>query len=120
MMLKKKLRNNTTLIRTAILGGLSPLAGMSVLYISMIKDATIEENKLFYRIFVKDHDVNESPDQRCAWPLTSKTIEFVLPIKLWTRFWSLISASVAYSFQYVAEVSPYLGAMAALITAQRS
>jgi hypothetical protein len=44
-------------------------------------------------------------------PLTSKTIELVLPIKLLTRFMSLISASEAYRFQYVADVSPYLGAL---------
>ena len=47
-MLRPKLRNNTILMRTAILGGLSPLAGVRFLYISMMNDATMEENKLFW------------------------------------------------------------------------
>jgi hypothetical protein len=58
MMLRKKLRNKTTLMRTAMLGGLPPPEGMSVLYISMMNDATMEENKLFCKIVVREHDVN--------------------------------------------------------------
>jgi hypothetical protein len=76
----------------------------------MINDATMEENKLFCTVLVGDHDLN----QGCAPPLTKKTIELVLPIKPSTRFLSLISASDPYSFQYEADVSPYLGALIAL------
>jgi hypothetical protein len=43
------------------------------------------------------------------------TIELVLPIKLWTKFLSLIWASDPYNFQYEEEVSPYL-LVGALIT----
>jgi hypothetical protein len=35
-------------------------------------------------------------------------MEFVSPVKLSTYFLSLICASDSYSFQYVADVSPYL------------
>jgi hypothetical protein len=49
-------------------------------------------------------------NQRCESPLTRITIELVLPFKLSTRLLSLIFASDPYSFQYVADVSPYLGA----------
>ena len=75
----------------------------------MINDATTEENKLFCEIVVRTHDVDAN--QRCELPLTRKTIELVFPIKLSTRFLLLISASDLYSFQYVEDVSPYLGAM---------
>ena len=56
-MLRKKLRNNTILIRTVILEGPFPLAGLSVLYISMMNDATMEENKLFCKLIVRDRTV---------------------------------------------------------------
>jgi hypothetical protein len=57
-MLRRKQRNNTILMRTAILGGLSPLAGVRFLYISMMNDATMEENKLFCEVVVRDRNVN--------------------------------------------------------------
>jgi hypothetical protein len=57
-MLRRKLRNNTILMRTAILGGLSPLVGVRFLYISMMNDATMEENKLFCEVLVRNHDLN--------------------------------------------------------------
>ena len=44
MILRKKLRNSTILMRRAVLGGLEV---WRILYISMINDATMEENKLF-------------------------------------------------------------------------
>ena len=60
-MLRKKLINKTTLTRMATLEGWKggwevfdceevgwPPLGRSVLYISMINEATMEENKLFY------------------------------------------------------------------------
>ena len=47
IILRKKLRNSTILMRTVLLGGLWPLLGWSVLYISMMNDATMEENKVF-------------------------------------------------------------------------
>lgn len=40
--------------------------------------------------------------------LTRKTIDSVSLFKLATYFLSLVSASEPYSFQYVADVSPYL------------
>jgi len=43
--------------------------------------------------------------------LTKKTIEPVSPLKLSMNFVSLISASDPYSFQYVADVSPYLATL---------
>ena len=62
IMLRKKLRNRTILMRTAPLGGLSaafwPLLGRSVLYISIINAATMAENKVFCMAIVRDFDVN--------------------------------------------------------------
>ena len=60
MMLRKKLINSTILMRTALLGGSEV---WTVLYISMINDATMEENKLFCGGIVRTHDVNAY--QRC-------------------------------------------------------
>ena len=54
------------LIRTAMLEGPSPLAGVSVLYISMMNDATIEENKLFCEIIVRDHVIDAELALRVA------------------------------------------------------
>ena len=48
-------------------------------------------------------------NQRRESPLTRRTIELVLPIRLSTRLLSLISASDPYRFQYVADVSPCFG-----------
>jgi hypothetical protein len=67
-MLRRKLRNNTILMRTAILGGVPPLAGLSVLYISMMNDATMEENKLFCKVIVSDHDMNAESVMHVASP----------------------------------------------------
>jgi len=57
-MLRKKLRNSTILMRTAVLGGVPtafwPLLGKSVLYISMINAATMAENKVFCKVIVSD------------------------------------------------------------------
>ena len=50
MMLRKKLRNKTILMRMARLEGLEV---WRVLYISMINDATMEENKLFCKAIGK-------------------------------------------------------------------
>ena len=50
MMLRKKLRNNTILMRTALLEGL--LMGRSVLYISIINNATMEENSVIYEVIM--------------------------------------------------------------------
>ena len=47
-------------------------------------------------------------NQQSVSPLTRITIELVFPIKLSTKFLSLICASCSYSFQYEAEASPYL------------
>jgi len=62
IMLRKKLRNSTILMRTAVLweisGAFWPLLGRSVLYISMINDATMAENKVFCKAFVRDCNVN--------------------------------------------------------------
>jgi hypothetical protein len=60
MMLRKKLMYNMILMRTALLGGLLVVwpAGRRVLYISMINDATMEENKVTYKVIVSNHDVN--------------------------------------------------------------
>ena len=118
MILRKKLRNSTILMRRAVLGGLEV---WRILYISMINDATMEENKLFCGGIVRTDHVNGplNANQHCESSLTRKTIELVLPIKVSTRFLSLISASDLYSFQYAEDVSPYLGAMpvvGALIT----
>ena len=66
MMLRKKLRNSTILMRTAIPGGVPPLAGMRFLYISMMNDATMEENKLFCKVIVGDHDMNAESVMRVA------------------------------------------------------
>ena len=52
-MLRKRLRNSTILMRKARLEG--PPAFWSVLYVSMINDATMEENKVFCRVIVRDH-----------------------------------------------------------------
>jgi hypothetical protein len=52
-MLRKRLRNSTILMRKARLER-SP-AVWSVLYVSMINDATMEENKVFCRVIVRDH-----------------------------------------------------------------
>jgi hypothetical protein len=95
-------------MRRAVLGGSE---SWRILYISMINDATIEENKLFYWIIVRTDDM--SANQQRESRLTRKTIELVLPITVSTKFLSLISASDLYSFQYVEDVSPYLGAMPA-------
>jgi hypothetical protein len=65
-MLKKKLRKSTILIRTALLGGCWPLSGRRVLYISMINDATMEENKLFCNVIVRDRDVDISDVRRLS------------------------------------------------------
>ena len=65
-MLRRKLRNNTMLIRTAMLEGPLPLAGVSVLYISMMNDATMEEYKLFCNIIVRDHDIYPESGLRVA------------------------------------------------------
>jgi hypothetical protein len=73
----------------------------------MMNDATMEENKEFCRVIVREDDASS----KLPSPLTRITIELVLPIKPSTRFLSLISASDAYSFQYAADVSPYLGAL---------
>jgi hypothetical protein len=55
MILRKKLRNSTILMRRAVLGG----SGVwRVLYISMINDATMEENKVHCEVIIRDHDVN--------------------------------------------------------------
>ena len=48
MMLRKKLRNNTILMRTALLDGL--LLGRSVLYTSMMNNATMEENNVICEV----------------------------------------------------------------------
>ena len=59
MMLRKKLRNSTILMRTALLWGIAGLLpGTRVLYISMINDATMEENKVLCGEIVRNHDVN--------------------------------------------------------------
>jgi hypothetical protein len=62
IMLRKKLRNSTILVRTAPLGRASvafwPLLGWSVLYVSMINAATMEENKEFCKAIVRDCHVN--------------------------------------------------------------
>jgi len=58
------------LMRTALLEGL--LLGRSVLYISMINSATMEENNVICEVIVRDHDVNTK--SAC---LTRKTIELV-------------------------------------------
>jgi hypothetical protein len=55
-MLRPKLKNSTMLMRTAMLEG--PPAVWRVLYISMINDATMEENKVDCEVIVRDHDVN--------------------------------------------------------------
>ena len=74
----------------------------------------MEENKVFCRVVVvRDHGANANSAMNVR-PLTRKTIESVLPFKLWTYFLSLISASELYSFQYVSDVSPYLGALITL------
>jgi hypothetical protein len=106
MILRNKLRNRTILMRRAVLGGSE---SWKILYISMINDATIEENKLFYWIIVRTDDM--SANQQRESRLTRKTIELVLPITVSTKFLSLISASDLYSFQYADDVSPYLGAI---------
>jgi hypothetical protein len=58
MMLRKKLRYNTILKRKALLGGLFPvcwlLLGRSVLYISMMNDAMMEENRVLCLVIVSD------------------------------------------------------------------
>jgi hypothetical protein len=123
-MLRRKLRNNTILMRTAILEGLFavcwplPPEGRSVLYISMINDATMDENRVFCEVIVRQHDVNAELVMRVA--LTKITIELVLPIRLSTNSLSLICASDEYSFQYEADVSPYLHAGALITLSQRS
>jgi len=67
MMLKKKLRNSTILMRTAIVGGLSwPLLGRSVLYISIMNDATMAENKLFCKPIVSGREINVKSVMRFA------------------------------------------------------
>ena len=86
IILRKKLRNSTILMRTVLLGGLWPLLGWSVLYISMMNDATMEENKVFCEAIVRDYDGNLYP--QCASLLTKKTIDSVLPFKVLTRFLS--------------------------------
>jgi hypothetical protein len=62
IMLRKKLRNSTILMRTAVLEGITtafwPLLGRSVLYISMINAATMAENKVFCKAIVRGCDVN--------------------------------------------------------------
>jgi hypothetical protein len=62
IMLRKKLRNSTILMRTALLeeisAGLWPLFDMSVWYIWMMNDATMEENKEFCKAIVRDCDGN--------------------------------------------------------------
>jgi hypothetical protein len=55
-MLRKKLRNNTILMRTTVLEGL--LLGRSVLYISMINNATMEENNVICEVIIRGHDVS--------------------------------------------------------------
>jgi hypothetical protein len=106
-MLRKKLRNSAILLRTAVLGGLSaafwPLLGRSVLYISMMNDATMAENKVFCKITIRDLEISE-----VRLLLTKKPIELVSPLKLSMSFLSLIFASDTYSLQYVADVSPCL------------
>ena len=54
MILRKKLRYSTILMRMAMFGGplvvCCPFTGRRVLYISMMNDATMEENKLFCKV----------------------------------------------------------------------
>ena len=73
----------------------------------MMNDATMEENRVFCKVIVRQHDVvNAESTMHVA--LTRITIELVLPIKLSTNSLSWICASDEYSFQYEADVSPYL------------
>ena len=60
MMLRKKLRNNTMLMRTAVLEGL--MLGRSVLYISMINNATMEENNVICEVIISgcDHEIDDA------------------------------------------------------------
>jgi hypothetical protein len=88
------------------------------LYISMMNDATMEENRVFCKVIVRQHDVNTELAMRVA--LTRITIELVLPIKLSTNSLSLICASDEYSFQYEADVSPYLHVGAIITLSQRN
>ena len=53
-------------MRTAILGGVPPLVGLRSLYISMMNAATMEENKLFCKVIVGDHDMNAESVMRVA------------------------------------------------------
>jgi hypothetical protein len=65
--LRKKLKNNAILMRRAVLGRIAGLLpGTSVLYISMINDATMEENKLFCKVIVRYHDLNAKSAMRVA------------------------------------------------------
>ena len=79
----------------------------------MMNDATMEEKREFCKVIVRQHDVSAELAMRVA--LTRITIELVLPIRVSTNSLSLICASDEYSFQYEADVSPYLQA-GALIT----